>query len=370
MFTRPTKVLIDREALVHNFHEVLRLAGPDCPVAPVIKSDAYGHGFIGTARELLRAGADRFAVSFTEEGLQLREEGISVPILVLGGCYPAQAREIVAGKLTPMVSGLALAKALNEAASSTRTPVKIHIKVETGLGRLGIPAEDIPAFLQKLKGFPFVEVEGIGSSFSSVTDFALAGKQVKSLESVCAEATRFLGKPVSCHIAHTGGLLLGLTRPGWLIRPGIMLYGYTRGLPFNEAQLRPVLTWRTEVFKIQQYPVGYPISYGGEYRTKQGSRIALLPVGYSDGLLRSYMGRGEVLIRGKRAPFIGRFSMDWTMVEARHIPEAQEGDEVILIGKQQNEKITADEMAERAGTIIDEIFVSIAKRVPRIFEGS
>lgn len=370
MFARPTKVFIDRESLVHNFREVRRLAGPDCPVAPVIKSDAYGHGFIGTARELLKAGADRFAVSFTEEGLQLREEGISVPLLVLGGCYPAQAREIVAGRLTPMVSTLALAKALNEAASSSRTPVKIHLKVETGLGRLGVPVEDIPAFLQNLKGLSFVEMEGIGSSFSSVTDSELAGKQLEILERVAAEAARFLKKPLSCHIAHTGGLLLGLNRPGWLIRPGIMLYGYTRGLPFNGAQLKPVLTWRTEIFKVQQFPAGYPISYGGEYRTKEGSRIALLPVGYSDGLLRSYMGKGEVLIRGRRAPFIGRFSMDWTMVEGGHIPDAKEGDEVILIGKQQNEQITADEMAERAGTIIDEIFVSIAKRVPRIFQGS
>jgi len=136
------------------------------------------------------------------------------------------------------------------------------------------------------------------------------------------------------------------------------------------VQLRPVLTWRTEIFKIQQYPIGYPIGYGGEYQTHEGSRIALLPVGYSDGLLRSYMGRGEVLIRGRRAPFAGRFSMDWVMVEVGHIPQAQEGDEVILIGKQQEEQITADEMAERAGTIIDEIFVSIAKRVPRIFHGS
>jgi alanine racemase len=369
MFARPTKAVIDREALVHNFREVLRLAGPDCPVAPVIKSDAYGHGFIGTARELLKAGADRFAISLTEEGLELREEGIAVPILVLGGCYPAQAREIISGKMTPMVSSLALAKALNEAAPSTRAPVKIHLKVETGLGRLGIPAEDIPAFIQDLAGLPSLEVEGLGSSFSSVTNLELAQKQIQILEKVAAEAARFLGKPLLCHIAHTGGLLLGLNRPGWLIRPGIMLYGYTRGLPCDGAQLKPVLTWRTEIYKVQQYPVGHPIGYGGGYQTREGSRIALLPVGYSDGLLRSYMGKGEVLIRGRRAPFVGRFSMDWTMVEVAHIPKAREGDEVILIGKQGDEQITADEMAERAGTIIDEIFVSIAQRVPRIFQG-
>jgi alanine racemase len=369
MFSRPTRVFVDPEALVHNFREVRRLAGPDCAIAPVIKSDAYGHGFIGTARELLKAGADRFAISFTEEGLQLREAGISVPILVLGGCYPAQAREIVAGKLTPMVSTLDLARALDDAASSSGNPFRIHLKVETGLGRLGIPAGEIPAFLEEAKRLPYLEVEGIGTSFSSVTDSGLAARQIATLERVAGEAARSLGKPLSIHIAHTGGLLLGLTRPGWLIRPGVMLYGYTRGLPSNEARLKPVLTWRTEIFKVEKFPAGSPIGYGGEYRTKEGSRIALLPVGYSDGLLRSYAGKGEVLIRGRRARFIGRFSMDWTMVEAGHIPGAKEGDEVILIGRQQDEQITADEMAERAGTIIDEIFVSIAKRVPRIFQG-
>ena len=370
MFFRPTTVLINREALIHNFREVLRLAGPDCPVAPVIKSDAYGHGFITTARELLKAGADRFAISLTEEGLELREEGISVPILILGGCYPEQAKEIVGRKLSPMVSTLTLAKALNEAASSSGTPVKIHLKVETGLGRLGIPVEDIPTFFQILKELPVLELEGLGSSFSSVTNLELARRQLSILQNVAAEATQFFGNPLLCHIAHTGGLLLGLTRPGWLIRPGIMLYGYTRGLPFQRVQLKPVLTWRTEVYKVQQYPVGHPIGYGGTYETREGNRIALLPVGYSDGLLRSYAGKGEVLVRGRRAPFVGRFSMDWTMVEVGHITHVQEGDEVILIGKQQEEQITADEMAERAGTIIDEILVSIAKRVPRIFQGS
>lgn len=367
MFGRPTVALIDRPALVHNFREVLRLAGPDAPVAPVIKSNAYGHGFIGTARELLKAGADRFAVSLTEEGVELRQEGITVPILVLGGCYPGQAKEIVANQLTPVVSTLTLAKALNEAARSSGTRLKIHLKVETGLGRLGIPVEEFTAFLQKLKGCPFLELEGLGSSFSSADNLELARRQVQILEEVAGEATRFLGRPLLCHIAHTGGLLLGLTRPGWLIRPGIMLYGYTRGLPLRGAQLRPVLTWRTEIYKVQEYPVGHPIGYGGTYQTRKGSRIALLPVGYTDGLLRSYMGKGEVLIRGRRAPFVGRFSMDWTMVEVGHIPQAQEGDEVILIGKQQSEQVTADEMAQKAGTIIDEIFVSIAKRVPRIF---
>jgi len=145
-----------------------------------------------------------------------------------------------------------------------------------------------------------------------------------------------------------------------------MLYGYTRGLAAPGIDLRPVLSWKTEIFSIRSFPEGHPIGYGGTYRTSKGSRIALLPVGYSDGFLRSYMESGEVLIRGRRAPLVGRFSMDWVMVEVGQIPLVAEGDEVVLIGCQGRERISAEEMAERAGTNIDEIFVSIASRVPRI----
>jgi alanine racemase len=148
-----------------------------------------------------------------------------------------------------------------------------------------------------------------------------------------------------------------------------MLYGYTRGLETSGVNLKPVLTWKTEVFKIQKYPLGFPIGYGGSYRTVEGSRIALLPVGYSDGLLRSYMGKGEVLIHGKRAPLVGRFSMDWTMVEVKHLSEVRPGDEAVLIGEQGGEWISAEEMAEKAGTIVDEVFVAIGRRVNRKYKG-
>jgi alanine racemase len=323
---------------------------------------------IAIARELSRAGAEWLAVSLTEEGLELRKSGLAGPVLVLGGCYPGQAEEIVTSGLTPVVATLELARALNEAARLLGRPAPIHLKVDTGLGRLGILPNDLPAFLQNLKGMSFLRLEGICTSFSSVDNLEEARRQLDLFERTSGELEGEWGRPLLRHIAHTGGLLRGLTRPGWLIRPGIMLYGYTRGLESPQADLKPVLTWRTEVYKVQDYPEGYPIGYSGMYRTPKGSRIALLPVGYSDGLLRSYMGRGEVLIRGKRAPLVGRFTMDWTMAEVGHIAEAKAGDEVILLGTQGRDRISADEMAERAKTIIDEVFVSIADRVLRIFE--
>lgn len=370
MYRRSTGVIIDLDNVVHNFKEVCRLAGPGSPVAPVVKSDAYGHGSIEVSQVLLEAGAKSLAVSLTEEGLELRKAGIGIPILVLGGSYPAQAREIVEGRLTPVVSTSSMVTALQEAGQSVQSQVKIHIKVETGLGRMGISREEMLPFLQSLVNNSSILVEGICTSFSSIDDMDFAMEQFRDFETLARKAEKAYGKPLLCHIAHTGGLLRGLTRPGWLVRPGIMLYGYTRGIDAPHVHLKPALTWRTEVFKVQTYPVGYPIGYSGMYKTKKGSRIALLPVGYTDGLRRSYMGRGEVLIHGRRAPLVGRFSMDWVTVEVGHIPEVETGDEVILLGVQGDERISADEMAERTGTIIDEVFISIGKRVPRTYRNS
>ena len=360
--------MIHTDAIIHNFREVCRLAGPGSPIAPVIKSNAYGHGWIGVSAALTEAGADRFCVSFTEEGLALRNSGVDKPILVLGGVYPDQAREIILNDLTPVISSLAMAGALNEAAEALGRTVNIHVKVDTGLGRLGILEKEVPPFFDALKKLPRLHTRGICSSFSSIGNSEFSEKQFNAFERIIKQAERIYGKPLLCHMAHSGGLLRGFTRPGWLIRLGIMLYGYTRDIPTTAVNLKPALTWKTEVFKVQEYPPGHPIGYGGKYETKAGSRIALLPVGYTDGLFRSYIEKGEVLIRGARAPLVGSTSMDWTMAEVGHIKDVMPGDEVILIGSQGKERITADEMARGAGTNIDEVFVSIAKRVPRVFQ--
>jgi len=360
--------VIHTDAIIHNFREVCRLAGSGSPIAPVIKSDAYGHGWVGVSTALAQAGADRFCVSLTEEGVKLRDVGCRTPILVLGGVYSNQARDIILKDLTVVITSLAMARALNEAAESLGRTANIHVKIDTGLGRLGILDEEVPAFFDSLKKLPWVHVEGICSSFSSISDLEFSERQFKIFERIAKQAELIYGKPLLCHIAHSGGLLRGLSRPGWLIRPGIMLYGYTRDLPTTEVNLKPVLTWKTAIFKVRAYPPGSPIGYGGKYKTKTGSRIALLPVGYTDGLFRSYAQKGEVLIRGTRAPIVGSPSMDWTMAEVGHIKNVMPEDEVILIGSQGNEQITADEMAERAGTIIDEVFVSIGKRIPRIYQ--
>jgi len=364
---RPTIAVVDAEAVSHNFNEVRRLAGSGSPVAPVIKSDAYGHGWRGISSTLVKAGADRFCVSLTEEALALRKAGIKTAIYVLGGVYPNQAKQIILNKLTPIVSDFEMVRALNESAKALKKTVDIHVKVDTGLGRLGILEDDVASFFESLKKIRWVNAEGICSSFSSISDLENSKKQFKNFEKIVKKAESVFDGPLIAHMAHSGGILHGLTRPGWMVRPGIILYGYTRDLPLKGLTLKPALTWKTEIFKVQTFPARYPIGYGGRYKTKKDSRIALLPVGYSDGLFRSYIREGQVLIREKRAPIVGSISMDWTMVEVGHIKGVKAGDEVILIGFQGKDRISADEMAECAGTIIDEVFVSINKRVSRKF---
>jgi len=369
MMCRPTELIVHIDRISQNFREVCRIVGDPYLVVPVVKSNAYGHGSVEVSKELIKAGAQHLAVSLTKEGLELRRAGIDIPIVVLGGSFPGEAREIVGRELTCVVSTYSMAEALEEAAAAARSVAIIHIKVETGLGRLGVLPEDVIPFVDSFNKKPFIAVEGICSTFSSVADKELSEKQLHIFEEAADEAERVCQRPLLRHIAHTGGLLCGLNRPRWLVRPGIMLYGYTRGLPYDRIDLNPCLSWKTEVFKVQAYPVGHPIGYGGRYKTKEGSRIALLPVGFSDGLLRSYMGKGEVLVFGQRVPFAGRSSMDWTTIDVGSIPEVQSGDEVVLLGEQGKESITADEMADRAGTNIDEILISIGKRVPRKYAG-
>lgn len=368
MYRRPTFTLIHLRHLIHNFKEACRLSKDVSLIVPVVKSDAYGHGCVRVSKELISAGAQRLAVSLTEEAMELREAGVIVPILILGGSYPAQAKEIVERSLTPVISTFSMADALGQVSYLMRKPVPVHIKIETGLGRMGIPVKDTPSFLEYLLKKRYVSIEGVCTSFSSIDDLEFSRSQLHLFEQAATLAEKIVGRPLIAHIAHTGGLICGLTQPSWLIRTGAMLYGYTRGMKASGISLKPVLTWKTTVHKIQKYPIGHPIGYAGMYRTKPESRIALLPVGYTDGLRRSYMGKGEVLIRGIRVPLVGRFSMDWCYAEVGNRPEITEGDEVVLIGKQGTEFIDAEEMAQRSGTIVDEVLVSIAKRVPRIYE--
>jgi alanine racemase len=233
---------------------------------------------------------------------------------------------------------------------------------------MGFGREEFPSALIRILGSGALSVEGVCTTLSSAADAEFSQTQYQRFTQALQEAERICGKTLLAHLAHTGGLIHGLTHPGWFIRPGIMLYGYTRGLSAPGMSLRPVLTWKTEIFRVQRYAAGQPIGYSGLYRTTSQSKIALLPVGYSDGLRRSYMERGEVLIHGRRSPLVGRFSMDWCAADVGHLAEVEAGDEVVLIGGQEDEFISAEEMAERSGTIVDDTLVSIAARVARQYQ--
>ena len=364
-FVRPTIVFIDCKALRNNFTTACQLAGSKSYVIPIVKSNAYGHGMVEVSKVLEKAGAKMLGVSLAEEGFTLRQNGIKLPILVLGCSYPQHAREMIINKLTPVIYSYESVEKLNKEAEFLQNRVSIHLKIDTGLGRMGIQKNEIKSFFKFLRNKKYLSLDGICSSFSSASNSNFAWKQLNDMEKILLELPNAMGKKIQCHIANSEGIIAGINHPGWLVRPGIMLYGYKRGPEVESINLEPILTWKTQIFSIKKFPPGYTIGYNGIYETKKDSLIALLPVGYTDGLLRAYMHKGEVLIRGKRAPFVGKFSMDWTMVEVGHIENIEVGEEVILLGKSGHDFISATEMAERAGTAIDEIFVSINERVPR-----
>jgi alanine racemase len=376
---RPTAAVVDLAAVRNNYRLAVALAGR--PAVGIVKADAYGHGAVPVARALVEAGAPMLAVALVEEGLALRAAGLGTPTLVLGAAF-GSFDEVVAAKLTPVVFTPAHVAALAAAArraGAGRVPA--HLKVDTGMGRIGLAPSELPAFLEALSGAPEVLLEGVCTHFASadLEPRATTERQV----ALFAEASRTLeraGFPLRYHhLANSAGTIEFPAARQDLTRPGIMLYGY---LPFGAgaalsapasaaaARLRPALTWRTAITHVKSVAAGTAISYGGRWVARRPSRIATLPVGYADGYPRRLSGRpdagrADVLVRGLRAPVAGTVCMDMTMVDVTDVPGAAVGDEVVLLGRQGDASVDADELAARAGTISYEILCGIGPRVPR-----
>jgi len=367
---RPTVAAIDLSALTYNFKEIRRHLGPECRIASVVKADAYGHGAEPLAAKLVELGTDFLAVSIMEEALELRRAGIIAPILLLGAVYPEQAETLARHRLIPIISEPAVALALQKEAEARDTKLPVHLKVDTGMGRVGVPMRDLGALLDVLVPLDRVPLEGACTHFadSDNLDQAYTDGQEKAfaeaLEVIAARGVR----PPHVHLSNSGGAYRRRCSLGNLARPGIMLYG-SYPAPDLEAvfKLKPVMRWTTEIFMIKEYPPDSAISYGCTWRTARPSRIAVLPVGYADGLFRALSNCGQFLVRGRRAPVVGRVCMDWTMIDVTDVPGAEAGDEVVLLGAQGADAVTAEEMAEKAGTISYEIFTSVGKRVPRVY---
>jgi alanine racemase len=367
---RPTRAEVSLENLRHNLTELARVA--QVPVWPVLKADAYGHGAKAVARTLERAGAKGFCVALIEEGIELREAGILAPILVMGSHYTGAWSELLRHQLTPVLSRSdqieALAEEVRERAGA---PVGVHVKIDTGMARLGVPLGELADFAAVLVRRPELRVEGLMTHFASAESDALfVGQQLQLFD----RGTELLARMgLSCRLRHAANTAALLAHPQArldLVRPGIGLFGMAPGIAGAE-RLRPVMRVRSEVISLRSLSPGASVGYGATFRAARESRIATIPMGYGDGLSRALSNRGQVLVRGRRAPIVGAVSMDLTSVDVTDIPAVQIGDEVVVLGSQEgplgSDSVSAEQIAAQTGTIAWEVLTAVSRRVPRFY---
>ncbi|HST10998.1 MAG TPA: alanine racemase [Terriglobales bacterium] len=373
---RPTWAEISLGALCENFRTVQAHVGSSVSVCAVIKADAYGHGAIAYALALEAAGAKWFGVTTTDEGMPLRSAGLGGRILLMTGFWRGEEEEVVRQNLTATVWEPWHVELLDQAARRLDAPAQpVHLKIDTGMGRLGVALEDVASMCREIRKFSRVELEGVSTHLASseVLDALQTDLQIKNFERAVRIVEASELTPAFYHMDNTGGVL---ARPDtWknMVRPGIALYGYA--LPQSRAgkaedstriPLKPVLSWRTRIISIREFGAGQSLGYNGTYTTTVPARIAVLPVGYADGYRRGLSNRGRVIVRDAYAPIVGNISMDLTLVDITQIAGVEEGDDVILIGSSGALTVDAAEVAGICGTVPYEILCGISKRVPRV----
>jgi len=363
---RPTRVEIDLDSIAYNIHQIRKKVGNKTKTMAVMKANAYGHGAVEVAKVAIDAGAQWLAVALVEEGIQLREAGIQSPILILGSTPPDQVHEVIKYNLSQTVCSRELIETLSNEAQSWNQTAKVHIKVDTGLGRLGIFPEEVAAFVKESSCLEGIEIEGIFTHFSVADeDKAFTELQIKKFKEVISNLEREKIHIPLKHAANSAAVVGFASSYFNLVRPGIILYGLYPSPEMNRTiPLKPAMSFKTKITYLKRVPAGYSLSYDRTFTTKRKSLIAILPVGYADGYPRALSNKGEVLIKGKRAPVVGMICMDMTLVDVTHIPDVKVGDEVVLFGKQNGAQISADEIASKSGLINYEILCGISKRVP------
>jgi alanine racemase len=367
---RPTISLIDLDALRWNFRQIRAKVGPDVKILSMVKANGYGHGAPRIAEALAAEGSNAFGVATVEEGLELRGVGIRAPILVVAGAYAGQLDRFMENKLTPVVQDAESLALLDDSASKRGTTLKVHLKIDTGMGRIGFLSAAIASWLPLLKRLQAIEIEGVFSHFSHADN--VAGDYTRhQLEIFRDLVERLRADGISPALIHLANSAATITLPAAyfnMVRPGLMLYGiYPSPAMASQISLQPVLSWKSRILQLKRVPAGASISYGQTFITRRESLIATVPVGYADGYSRLLSNAGAMLVKGKRAPVAGAVCMDLTMIDVTDIGGVQQGDEVVLLGRQGNAVISADEMAAWSNTISYEILTSIGTRVPRIY---
>jgi len=359
---------VDLGAIARNYGRLKSRVGERVAVIPVVKADAYGHGAVPVARRLEREGARMFAVAIAEEGLELRRAGVAGEILLLNVSDPSDLALHRAYGLTPSLRDLAQAEAFARAAQELAAPLPVHVNFDTGMGRLGIQPEETGALIEILRSAPRLALSGVFAQLSSAEEPASPATpvEIRGLSNAVA-ALRAAGvEPGLVHLANSAGVLAHPDSHFDAVRPGLALYGVLPSERFAEEDLEPAMTLTTRVLSVRRVAPGIPLGYGGTFVTRRPSTIAVLPIGYHDGLRRSFSGRVSVLLRGREAPIVGAVSMDLTLVDATD-SGASPGDPVVCLGSDAGLRLTAWDLARAAGTIPYEILCGIGPRVVRAY---
>jgi alanine racemase len=368
---RPTCCHIDVQALRWNFRQAKTRTRAGVRIISIVKANAYGHGAVAVARALEKEGSDAFGVATLEEGVELRQAGIQAPIILLAGLYANQLEEAVHNRLTPVICDLAMLRDVEGAARAAAHTVEFHLKVDTGMGRIGFVAAEAESWLPALAELKALRMQGVLSHFSQAESVRgeYTQQQLEVFRGLLPRLGAGVRSPEWVHMANSAAVITLPEAHFSHVRPGLMLYGvYPSARMAEQILLKPVLSWKTKILQVKSVPRDGRISYGGTFRTQRESTIATLPVGYADGYNRLFSNRAAILVKGVRAPVVGTVCMDLTMIDVTDIRNVKQGDEVILIGSQESQSISVDEMASWANTIPYEILTSIGTRVPRYYD--
>lgn len=372
MKLRPAWVEIDLDRLAANMREIRRLTDKSAQITAVIKANAYGHGSCAIAGLLLQNGADRLAVAELDEAIELRRHNITAPVLILGAVFPEQAPEAVLYGIDIPVFDYNTAKAFSDEAAKQHRQIRLHIKIDSGMGRIGYqPTEESIAEIKRISLLPNVVMEGIFTHFATADcrDKTYAKEQYKKFIYIC---DRLKEENVTIHTRHCANSAAILDLPQYhldMVRAGIILYGLAPSdeVDITKTALKPAMSFKCRITYIKKLPKGASVSYGRKFIAQKECLIATLPVGYADGYTRMLNGKAQVLIHGQRANVVGSICMDQCMVDISDIPSVKKGDTAILFGEQDGASISADEIARKLGTINYEIPCMISRRVPRVY---
>ncbi len=370
--SRPTFVEVDLRAILANYHRIREAVGPGVGIMGIVKADAYGHGAVPVARTLVGAGAEWLGVARLEEGVELRMAGIQAPILLLGGAEPEEAEAIREFSLQCAVFTDELIEALDAEGRQWDRKLHVHLKVDTGMHRLGAAMDDLERITSKIMTSPGLSLEGVMSHFASAEDPQgdQTQGQLQAFERAVETVERVSGRRLFRHLSNsTGAVTLPRTRHD-LVRPGIMLYGaHMAEITRNQIRLEPAFSWKARIRQVKRVKTGDPVGYSALWKAERDSTIAIVSAGYADGFSRSLTNRAQVIVNGRRVPVAGRVSMDLIAVDVTDAGDVRTGNEVTIIGRDGSASVTVEEWAGWLGTIPYEIFCAVSRRVPRFHRG-